>query len=133
MVDRILKLLDTTKGQAAVISSQYNWINAFNRQDPTKIIHKFITMNLRPPLILILIDFLSQISMYIKINHEQARPFKLAGGLPDGSLLGQLCYATGCHDNTEHINIGEEDKYQYIDDLNLLELIFMADLITIQD
>ena len=36
MVDRILKLLDTPKGRAAVISSQYNWQNAYDRQDPTK-------------------------------------------------------------------------------------------------
>ena len=27
------------------------------------------------------------------------------------------------------MNISEEDKYLYIDDLNLLELIFMADLL----
>ena len=129
MVDRILKLLDTTKGHAAVISSQYDWMNAFDRQDPTRTIQKFIAMNLRPSLIPILIDFLSQRSMYIKINQEQVGPFKLVGGSPAGSFLGQLCYTTGCHDNTDLLNVSEDDKYQYIDDLNLLELIFMADLL----
>ena len=67
--------------------------------------------------------------MFIKINYEKVGPFKLVGGSPDGSFLGQLFYTTGCHDNTEHINNSEEDKNQYIDDLNLLELIFMADLL----
>ena len=65
----------------------------------------------------------------MKFNGEQAGPFKLVGGSPAGSYLGQLCYTTGCYDNTEELNIEEEDKYQYIDDLNLLELIFMADLL----
>ena len=31
------------------------------------------------------------------------------------------------HDNTEEVN--EEDKYQYIDDLKLLEIIFLADVL----
>ena len=51
MVDRILKLLDTTEGRAAVISSQYDWENAYDRQDPTTITQKSISMNVRPSLI----------------------------------------------------------------------------------
>ena len=46
MVDRILKLLETTEGRAAVISSQYDWRNAFERQDPTKTIQKVITLRI---------------------------------------------------------------------------------------
>ena len=129
MVDRILKLLDTTEGRAAVISSQYDWANAYERQDPSITINKFISMKLRSSLIPILIDFLSGRSMKIKFNNEQAGPFKLIGGSPAGSFLGQQCYTTGCYDNTEGLDIEEEDKYQYIDDLNLLELICMADLL----
>ena len=67
--------------------------------------------------------------MKIKFNSQQAGPYKLVGGSPAGSFLGQLSYTTGCYDNTEALDIEEEDKYQYIDDLNLLELIFMADLL----
>ena len=129
MVDRILKLLDTPEGRVAVISSQYDWSNAFDRQDPTKTIQKFIKMNIRPSLIPVLIDFLSNRSMKIKFNQEQVGPFKLVGGSPQGSLIGQLCYTTGSSDNTEALNITEEDKYQYIDDLNLLEFIMLSDLL----
>ena len=46
MVDRILKLLETTEGRAAVVSSQYDWRNAFERQDPTKTIQKVITLRI---------------------------------------------------------------------------------------
>ena len=47
MVDRILKLLDTPDGKAVVISSKYDWANAFDRQDPTKTIQHFIFMGIR--------------------------------------------------------------------------------------
>ena len=110
MVDRILKLLDTTEGRAAVINSQYDWSNAFDRQDPTKTIQKFIKVNIRPSLIPILIDFLSNRSMKIKFNQEQVGPFQLVGGSPQGSFIGQLCYTNGSSDNTEEMNIRDEDK-----------------------
>ena len=86
-------------------------------------------MNIRPSLIPILIDFLSNRSMKIKFSLEQVGPFKLVGCSPQGSIIGQLSYTTGSSDNTEALNISEEDKYQYIDDLNLLELILLADLL----
>ena len=65
--------------------------------------------------------------MKVKFTGKEAGPFILIGGSPKGSYIGQICYTTGSHDNTDEININEEDKYQYIDDLKLLELIFMAD------
>ena len=129
MVDRILKLLDTTKGRVAVISSQCDWSNAFDRQDPTKTIQKFIKMKIRLSLVPILIDFISNRSMKIKFNSEQAGPFKLVCSSPQGSFIGQLCYTTNSHDYTETIHVSEEDEYQYIDDLNLLELIFLTDVL----
>jgi hypothetical protein len=129
MVDRILKLLETTEGRAAVISSQYDWSNAYERQNPSKTIQKFISLRICSSLIPILIDFLSGRSMKVKFNGEQAGPFELVGGSPAGSYLGQLCYTTGCYDNTATLDIEEDDKYQYIDDLTLLELTFMADLL----
>ena len=51
------------------------------------------------------------------------------GGSPQGSFLGQLAYTTGSYDNTEQLNIEEEDKFQYIDDLDLLELIILTDVL----
>ena len=62
-------------------------------------------------------------------NKEQVGPFPLVGGSPQGSFIGQLCYTTGRSDNTEAMNTSEEDKYKYIDNLNLLELICFSDLL----
>ena len=60
---------------------------------------------------------------------KKAGPFELIGRSPQGSIIGQLSYTTGSHDNTEQLMIDEEDKYQYIDDLALLELIILADVL----
>ena len=129
MVDRILKLLDTPEGRALVISSQYDWENAFDRQDPTSTVKKFSLMGVRSSLIPVIIDFLSARSMQIKFNNKIAGPFELVGGSPQGSFIGQICYSTGSHDNTEEIGVEDEDKYQYVDDLNLLDLIIMSDVL----
>ena len=67
--------------------------------------------------------------MKVKFNGKQAGPFELVGGSPQGSIIGQLAYTSGSHENTEQLNIQEEDKYQYIDDLDLLELIFLGDVL----
>ena len=80
MVDRILKLLDTPEGHALVISTQYDWSNAYDRQDPTKTVQKFILMGVRPSLVPVLIDFLSDRSMQIKFNGKTAGPFEPVGG-----------------------------------------------------
>ena len=82
MVDRILKLLDTPEGKALVTSSHYDWANAYDRQDPTKTVQKFILMGIRSALIPVLIDFLSMRSMKVKFNGKQAGPFELIGGSP---------------------------------------------------
>ena len=73
MVDRILKLLDTPEGKALVISSHYDWANAYDRQDPTKTVQKFILMGIRSALIPVLIDFLSMRSMKVKFNGKKSR------------------------------------------------------------
>ena len=86
-------------------------------------------MGIRPSLISVLVDFLSGRSMQIKYNGKLAGPFDLVGGSPQGCFLGQLAYTSGSHDNTEQLNIEEEDKYQYIDDLDLLELIILTDVL----
>ena len=86
-------------------------------------------MKVRSSLITILIDLLSQRSMKKKYYQQQAGPFELVGGSPQGRFLGPLCFSTGSSDNTDVFNIEEEDKYQYVDDLSLLELILLTDIL----
>ena len=68
--------------------------------------------------------------MSLKFNGKEAGPWDLVGGSPQGSILGQMAYTTGSSDNTEQLDISEEDKFQYIDDLDLLELVILTDVLT---
>ena len=86
-------------------------------------------MGIRSSLIPVLIDFLSGRSMKLKFNGKQGGPWDLVGGSPQGSFLGQMCYTTGSYDNTDQLDIDEDNKFQYIDDLDLLELIILTDVL----
>ena len=47
LVDRILKLLDSTTESTAVMAAMIDWSNAFDRQDPTLAIKKLIKLGVR--------------------------------------------------------------------------------------
>ena len=49
------------------------------------------------------------------------------GGSPQGPLLGQDSYIVSSNDNTEHLE--KDDKFKYIGDLNILEIILLASLL----
>ena len=48
MMDKILQLLDKNSNKSAVIASLVDWSSAFDRQDPTLAIQKFIKLGVRP-------------------------------------------------------------------------------------
>ena len=45
-LDRILRILDSAGGRAAVIAASADWCEAFDRQDPSIMVAKFITLGL---------------------------------------------------------------------------------------
>ena len=59
MLDRILKLLDRNSDKSAVIMTGLDWSNAFDRQDPTLGVNKFIKLGVRSSLIPMLMSFFS--------------------------------------------------------------------------
>ena len=62
-IDRILKLLDAHPDKSVVIAALLDWSAAFDRQDPTIAILKFIQLGIRPALIPLLISYLSDRKM----------------------------------------------------------------------
>ena len=56
LVDRILKLLDSNTERSAVVAAFVDWQAAFDRQDPTIAINKFIALGVRPSLIPVLVS-----------------------------------------------------------------------------
>ena len=76
-IDRILQLLDTYTDRSIVIAAAIDWANAFDRQDPTKAISKFIKMGVRPSLIPLLASYLTDRKIQVKFNNELSDLFTL--------------------------------------------------------
>jgi hypothetical protein len=118
LLDRILKLLDDPE-KFAVILSSYDWSGAFDRIDPTQFAVKMISLGIRSSIVRVIIDFLNDRKMEVKMNGHTSTPFDLVGGGPQGSLIGQLIYIISSDDAAE--DIPEEDQFKYVDDLSAVE------------
>ena len=128
LLDRILKLLDRHPDKSAVIAASLDWAAAFDRQDPTLAIKKFIELGVRPSLIPLLISYLSDRKMKVRFNGEESDFFGLVGGGPQGTLIGQLEYLVFSNDNADIVSA--DDRYKYIDDLTVLQLVCLSGLLT---
>ena len=127
LVDRVLALLDQNPDKSAVILSGVDWANAFARGDPTTTIAKFVKLGLRPSLVPLLIDFFSERKMTVFFNSEKSSVIKLIGGFPEGSLICQDAFIVASNDNAAITE--PEDRFKYIDDLEISELISLAGIL----
>ena len=124
LVDRVLALLDGHPDKSAVILVGVDWASVFARGDPTTTITKFISLGLCPSLVPLLIDYFTDRKMTCQFNTAKSSIMKLVGGLPEGSLIGQDAYIVASNDSAD---VAEpEDRFKYIDDLEISELISLA-------
>ena len=65
--------------------------------------------------------------MKVKFNGEMSEFLSLIGGGPQGTLLGQLEYLVQSNDNANIVS--PEDRFKYIDDLSLLQLVLISGLL----
>jgi hypothetical protein len=131
LLDRVLKLLDTHNDKSAVIMTCLDWSAAFDRQDPTLAIKKFIKLGVRPSLIPLLTSYLTDRKMQVKFNGELSQFLALIGGGPQGTLLGQIEYLVQSNDNADIVS--PDDRFKYIDDLSVLQLILLSGLLVDYD
>ena len=131
LMDRVLSLLDNNNTKSAVIMAAADWAAAFDRGDPTKTTCKLIGLKLRPSITPLIISYMTGRSMSVKFNLEESGVYQLCGGFPQGSKIGQDCYLAGSNDSAE--SVSEEDRFKYIDDLQVLELIMLAGILTDYD
>ena len=87
LMDRILDLLDKNSNQSAVIAAMVDWASAFDRQDPTLGIQKFINIGVRPALIPVLVSYLSDREMQVRYNDKYSGIQSLLGRGPRGTLV----------------------------------------------
>ena len=127
-IDRILQLLDTHRDKSAVIATSLDWSVAFDRQDPTLAIIKFIKLGVRPSLIPLLASYLTDRKMKVKFNNEVSEFLDLIGGEPQVTLIGGIEYLVQSNDNADIV--AAEDRFKYIDDLSVLQLVLLSGLLT---
>ena len=69
--------------------------------------------------------------MSLKYNQEESSIYKLCGGYPQGSKIGQDCYLAASDDAADYVE--EDDRFRYIDDLQILELIMLTGILSDYD
>ena len=69
--------------------------------------------------------------MRVKFNGEVSALFRLIGGGPQGTLTGQTEYLVQSNDNADCIE--PEDRFKYIDDLSVLQLLCLSGLLVEYD
>ena len=69
--------------------------------------------------------------MKVKFNGEESDFHRLVGGGPQGTLIGQLEYLVYSNDSADAVP--PEDRYKYVDDLTLLQLVLLSGILTEYD
>ena len=124
LMDKILKLLDNNNSCSAVIASLLDWASAFDRQDPTLAIQKFLKMGVRPALVPLLVSYLTDRQMQVRFNGTYSSTHNLPGGGPQGTLIGLIEYLVQSNDNADSLD--PDMRYKYMDDLTVLELVMLG-------
>ena len=74
-----------------------------------------------------LVNYLSDRKMKVKFNGVMSEFLTLIGGGPQGTLLGGIEYLTQSNDNADIVP--PKDRFKYVDDLSILELICFSGLL----
>ena len=128
LMDRILQIIDQNPNRSAVITSMLDWASAFDRQDATLAIKKFLKMGVRPELIPVLASYLTNREMKVRFNNSYSRTHKLPGGGPQGTLIGLVEYVVQSNDKADCVD--PDMRFKYVDDLTVLELVLLTTLLT---
>ena len=127
LMNRVLYLLDNHSTRSAVIKAGVDWSNAYERGDPTTTTSKFISLGLRPSIVKLLTSYMLLRKMTVKFNGEESSLITLCGGFPAGSVIGQDCYLVASNEAAQEVDI--YNRFRYIDDLEILELILLSGIL----
>ena len=121
MIHSILETLDTNNAthKNAVIAQLIDWSQAFDRQDAKLGLEAFMKCGVRQSLIPLLTSFFQDRKMVVKWHGCLSSERELPGGVPQGSLFGNLQYKVSSNSNADHAS--PEMKFKFVDDLSLLE------------
>ena len=123
MVDKILKETDkNSRGEAiAILLTMVDWKEAFDRQCSKLGVESFQKCGVRPSLIPLLINYFQDRKIRVKWHGIFSEIKTQNGGGPQGSFFGILEYLAQNNFNTDFVT--DEEKYKFVDDLSILEII----------
>ena len=128
--------------QTAVLACMVDYKKAFNRQNHNVLITKLSDMGVPPWLLRVVMGFLTERKMAVRLNGIISEWKDLPGGGPQGTLLGLLLFLVLINDagfqnpvnNTgellvsrKHLKSANEIHLKYIDDLTIAESINMSE------
>ena len=128
MLHKILISVDKNSKKEAfcAILHMVDWSQAFDRQSHRLGVQSFIDNGVRPALIPLLINFFQDRKMKVKWKGYISTLRKLNGGGPQGGTLGIEEYLCQSNDNTDFLD--EDEKFKYIDDLSMLEVVNLVSI-----
>ena len=128
MVDRILRSLDcsTSQESTAVIASFIDWADAFPRVQHTLGMKSFIQNGLRPSLLPLVCNYFEDRRMVVRWKNATSQEHELPSSTPQGSSFGVAEFLSISNDNAN--SVPEDNKYSYMDDLSLLEIINLINI-----
>ena len=128
MLHRILISVEkNSKNEAfAVILEMIDWSQAFDRLSHDIGVRSFLKNGVRHSLIPILVNYYENRNMQVKWNGKISTTRSLNGGGTQGGLMGILEYLSQTNDNVESIPL--EDRYKFIDDLSILDILNLVNI-----
>ncbi len=126
--DRILSVTDnSSKGECvAVLATLIDWKKAFPMQDHTLGVQSFIRNGVRASLIPILSSFFERRTMRVAWRGKLSSERPLPGSGLQGSSWGILEYLSQSNNSSDCVP--ESDRAKFMDDLTILEVIFLANV-----
>ena len=123
MVDKILKETDkSSRGEAiAVLLTMVDWKEAFDRQCSKLGVESFQKCGVRPALIPLLTNYFQNRKIRVKWHGHVSDTKSQNGGGPQGPFFGILGYLAQTNYNSDYLT--DEEKYKFVDDLSILEII----------
>ena len=123
MVDKILKSTDkNSRGEiVAVLLTMVDWKEAFDRQCAKLGVEAFLRCGVRPALIPLIMNYFQNRKIKVKWHGKISETKRQNGGGPQGSIFGILEYLAQTNFNTDYLT--PEEKYKFVDDLSILEII----------
>ena len=128
MLHRILSETDNnSRGEInAVLCTFIDWKEAYSRQSHILGVRSFLDNGVRPSLIPLLISYFQSREMRIKWHNKFSRPRKMPGSGAIGSNIGNWEFDSQINHNADCVP--EEDRYKFVDDLTVLEIINLINI-----